>query len=71
MVYLLNLKSVFLKFTLIRGIASKICLEFLLGKECPDSKNMGVLKTVASGNFKTGQIDSNQTILDGFVTKLL
>ena len=47
------LSPVFLKFTLIRGVDTKICLGFLLGKECPDSKNSGVLKTAKSGNFET------------------
>ena len=50
---LILVKSVFLKFTQIRGVDTKICQGFLLGKECPDSKNSGVLKTAKSGDFET------------------
>ena len=36
-----------------KGVDTKIFLRFLLGKECPDSKNLGVLKTTKSGDFET------------------
>ena len=48
---------------------TKICLGFLLKKECPDSKNSDVLKTAESGNFETVNY-SNLTIFGGFVAIL-
>ena len=33
------------------GVDPKICLGFLQGKECPDSKNLVVLKTVKVRRF--------------------
>ena len=47
-----TLKAISRKFTLSRGVDLKICLEFLLGKEYPDSKNVDVLKAAESDNFK-------------------
>ena len=47
------LKAISRKFTLLSGVDLKICLGFLLGKECPDSKNSGVLKTAEFVNLKT------------------
>ena len=38
----------------------------LLGKECPDSKNSGVLKTAKSGNFET----ANYIVIGRFLTIL-
>ena len=40
---------------------------FTGGKECPDSKNSGVLKSKNSGNFKNRHQYINRTIFDGFV----
>ena len=45
---------------------SKICLGYLLGKECPDSKNSGVLKTAESDNFK----NVNYIVIGRFLTIL-
>ena len=39
---------------------------FTGGKECPDSKNSGVLKTAESGNFKT----VNYIVIGQFLTVL-
>ena len=54
-----SLKSVFLKFSIIRGGTQKFVWGFLLGKEgkeCPDFKKLGVLKTAKSGDFEPSTI---------------
>ena len=50
---ILSTKGHITKVYSIKGVDLKICLDFLLGKECPDSKNSGVLKTANSEDFKT------------------
>ena len=60
------LKVISRKLHSIKGVDSKICLGYLLGKECPDSKNSGVLKTAESDNFK----NVNYIVIGRFLTIL-
>ena len=49
----MEIKHKLAKACFFKKVYPKICLGFLLGKECPDSKKSDVLKTAEFGNFKT------------------